>query len=143
MLTDLHPAFVSGFLFAVSWFIFADAAITANREPDPSNHFTFTMAIPGLFSFIAFVMINLTKPSNFHDAEPRERGLLFLGWVLALSSSIGALGICGEHFVGTGGTRLRSYPGVAIVLHTCLMALGAVALWWAKGDGSSGSNLQW
>jgi hypothetical protein len=141
LLSRLHPAFVAGALFAVAWFIFADAAIVANSEPDPQNHFTFTMAIPSIFSFIAFVIINMTKPSNFHDAHPRERGLLFCGWVLALSSSIGALGVCGARFVG-GSTRVHSYPGVALVLHSCLISVAAVSLWWAKGDAASDS-LQW
>ena len=139
----LHPAFVAGVLFSVAWFIFADAAIIANSEPDPKNHFTFTMAIPSIFSFIAFMTINLTKPSNFHDASPRERGLLFCGWVLALSSSVGAIGTCGAHFVGDG-TRVHSFPGAALVIHSCLISAAAVALWWAKGEGGSfGDDLQW
>ncbi len=141
ILSSLHPAFVSGVLFSAAWFTFADAAIMANHEPDPKNHFTFTMAIPSIFSFIAFVVINFTKPSHFHDAGPRARGLLFCGWVLALSSSVGALGVCGSHFVGDG-TRIHSFPGVALVLHSCLLAVAAVTLWWAKEDGMS-DNLQW
>ena len=139
----LHPAFVSGALFAAAWFTFADAAIVANSEPDPKNHFTFTMAIPSIFSFIAFVAINMTKPSNFNDASPRERGLLFCGWVLALSSSVGAAGVCGAHFVGEG-TRIHSFPGAALIIHTCLIAVAATALWWAKGEGVGfADDLQW
>lgn len=130
---------------ALSVFFVIDAAITANREVDAKDHFTFFLAIPIVFSFIGFGVVNVTKPSDFHDITTeaaKARGFLFIGWVVLLGSSVLALCQCYTHFVGEG-TREHPSVGVSLVIATGMLPLATVALWWSKGVVHSSDEFEW
>lgn len=144
-IAQLHPASISGALVSVAFFLFLDAVLTTNREQLVRNQFTFVMALPFIISIIGFVVVNVTKPGDFHDITTqaaKARGFLFLGWVLLFTASVVALCQCSAYFVGMG-TRDSVYPGAALVVVTCIMPVAAVALWWSKGTVSASEEFEW
>lgn len=134
-LLPVHPAALAGVLVAVSFFMWLDGVLQCNKEANADLHFSFIMSTPAIFTTLGFIAINVTRPADLvhHKNSGRAQGFLFFGWVLSLGSSIGALVICATHFVGDG-YRESTFPGIAIVAHSFLLPLAAVALWWSKGD---------
>lgn len=144
-LASIPPSALSGALVSGSFFLFLDSILTANREENPADHFTFVMAIPFIFSVISFVVINFTEPSNFHEltgSAAKARAFLFFGWMTSLGASVGSLAVCGTHFVGEG-TREHVSPAVSLVGASCLLPLAAVSLWWSKGTVSASEEYVW
>ena len=130
----MQPALISGVLFAVAWALLIDGACIAHREPKESNHFHFVLVIPAIFSMLAFMMMNCTSPSEmFPDPQPKAKAFFLLSWVLFLSSTLASLTIVGVSFVGTID-RQSVWPGVSLVVHSAVLPLASVALWFAKHE---------
>lgn len=143
----VHPAVVAGSLSSVMLFLFVDAVIIGSREILSHDQFTFTMALPLIFSIMGLVTVNMTQPADFHEyttEAAKSRGFLFAGWVMLLSATIIAWVQCVMNFVGEG-TRLSVFPGVAMVSVTTVAPLATVALWWSKGvvAGGTSDELEW
>lgn len=142
---QLHPAMISGALVSIAFFLFVDAVLTSRREALEQDRFTFVMAMPCIVSVVGFVVVNVTKPGDFHDITTqaaKARGFLFFGWVLLSTASVLALAQCSVNFVGMG-TREAVFPGVALVIVTCVIPIAAVALWWSKGTVSASEEFEW
>lgn len=145
VVAQMHPASISGALVSIAVFLFLDSIWTANREQLVHDQFTFVMALPCIISAIGFVVVNVTKPGDFHDITTqaaKARGFLFLGWVLLFTASVISLAQCSAYFVGMG-TRESVFPGIALVVVTCVMPVAAVALWWSKGTVSASEEFEW
>lgn len=146
---------LAGMLFAVAWFVLADGIILMRREEDAANRPTFVTFLPALTSLLGFIVVSMTSPQDVQEAKlalegeqgvaaslqgvVRSKPLMFLclGWFICLSSTVGAFCMVGVEFLGDNSTRFSSYPGIAIVLHSCYIPLVAVGMWYAKASDSS------
>jgi hypothetical protein len=132
---SITPGMVSGAVFAVSCFLLADAVAAAHKEVLPSDRLDFTYYLPAIFSILGFFSIAFTTPKGVSATggrqDPKEVGFFVAGWVILFSSTIGALVICGLSYVGPT-TKASSFPGIAMVMYTCFVALSSVAFWAGK-----------
>jgi hypothetical protein len=126
------PSFISGALFAASWFVFLDAVLYSNNAADEPNP-TFVSWVPGLLATVALAVVNLTSASSFAENTQGTMSSLMLasGWALALVSSAVALIMAAVHdmSVPAAGELASSRLGVAAVLQTSGLALASVAHW--------------
>ena len=128
---------LSGILFAVGIFLFADAVAVGGREILKSDRPDFLYWLPFVFAIIGFGAVSATSPKSVGQpaaADPKEAAFFVIGWCMIFGSTIGALVLCGTSYVGPTN-RHSGFPGVAIVVETCIIALAAVAFWVGKGGG--------
>jgi hypothetical protein len=145
---------VSGALFAASIVLFADGCAHSGMELYDEDKADFRYGFAGLVSYVGLLVVAMLSPERvlrsegapatgvgaLQGAHPfnKETLLFCFAWCLELSASIGALILCGMEYLEPS-TKASSFPGIAVVLQTCLVALSAAALWAGKlsDDGSS------
>ncbi|KAH8872244.1 Transmembrane protein [Schistosoma japonicum] len=118
---------ISGFLFALGWWIAIDAAVLyAENDALPNAYHT-----AGVFSTIAFILINSVPNGvlrdEFSDSHIGRRGgliCLFIAFSMAFSSIIAACWILFGGYVSAGKTPV--WPGVAILFQNLLICTSSI-----------------
>ncbi|VDP71436.1 unnamed protein product [Echinostoma caproni] len=122
---------VSGFIFALAWWILIDAASRYTHEEFPPAYHT-----AGVFGTIAFVLINLVPNSavsisllndDLSSSPGRRRAAffcLFFSFVMIFSCVVAACWILFGGYVAAGKTPV--WPGVAILMQNLLLCISSL-----------------
>jgi hypothetical protein len=106
--------YVSGFLFALGWWIFIDGAVYNAYKAQPDGHWQ-TLAvedwIPGILSTLALLIVNMIDRESLSADDSayvgthvamKARGFAFFGITMALGSLGGALAILSLKYIMPG-----------------------------------------
>ncbi|KAF8565389.1 hypothetical protein P879_03869 [Paragonimus westermani] len=118
---NLAVSVISGFVFALAWWLAIDAACVYAAEDFPGAYHTI-----GVFGTIAFVLANVI-PNHALREDYGERLIgrrcafvcLFVAFLMAFSCVIAALWVLFGAYVAAGKSTI--WPGVAILLQNLLL----------------------
>ncbi|TGZ74387.1 hypothetical protein CRM22_000970 [Opisthorchis felineus] len=123
---NLFVSILSGFVFALAWWIAIDAASIYSTDQLPGAYHT-----PGVFGTIAFVLVNMVPNSALQDdyGERRigRRGAffcLFFAFLVSFSCVIASCWILFGAYVAVGSSNV--WPGVAILLQNLLLCAASL-----------------
>ncbi|CAH8855168.1 unnamed protein product [Trichobilharzia szidati] len=126
---------ISGFLFALGWWIAIDAAVLfAEDNALPNAYHT-----AGVFSTIAFILVNSVPNGvlrdEFSDSRIGRRGALiclFVAFSMAFSSVIASCWILFGGYVAAG--KKPVWPGIAILLQNLLLCVSSMLFKFGRKD---------
>ncbi|CAH8559982.1 unnamed protein product [Heterobilharzia americana] len=126
---------ISGFLFALGWWIAIDAAVMyAEDNALPNAYHT-----AGVFCTISFILINSVPNGvlrdEYSDSRIGRRGALiclFIAFSMAFSSVIASCWILFGGYVSVGKKPI--WPGVAILLQNLLLCISSLLFKFGRKD---------
>ncbi|KIY62135.1 UPF0220-domain-containing protein [Cylindrobasidium torrendii FP15055 ss-10] len=137
--------YIAGALFALANWVFLDAAIlSAHMKPiwgdEVPVHVTFVDWVPGICSFIGFLIVNIIDKDRIRGDEGfgdsravwRARLFLFIGFAFMAGGLAGSICILVLKYVLGDYPEQFSYYGYANVTQNVAMMLAGVFLWIAQ-----------
>eukprot|EP00906_Rhabdomonas_costata_P026688 RCo038013 len=127
-------SYVSGALFAIAWWIFVDGKVTSSVK------YEFVMWLPGLLGTLGFVMINMTKPSDFNsessvfsqDTSVNAKVWFFFSILVSFVSIIAGIWIQVDKDDGSG----NQWAGVSLIFQTMFLLLSSLTFWFGRAEPS-------
>jgi len=140
--------YLAGVLFASAFWIFIDAAVlSAHAKPPPDSpydtvpvHVTFLDWVPGIFSIIGLITVNLINKDRLTGEGDysgdslvwRARLVLFLGFAMMAGGLAGSVCILVLKYIIHHYEERFTYYGYASVAENICLMLSASVLWLAQ-----------
>eukprot|EP01121_Diplochlamys_sp_Union-15-3_P019891 TRINITY_DN75_c0_g1_i4.p1 TRINITY_DN75_c0_g1~~TRINITY_DN75_c0_g1_i4.p1 ORF type:complete len:149 (+),score=23.77 TRINITY_DN75_c0_g1_i4:60-506(+) len=137
-------SYLSGVLFAISWWVWIDANAYHNTIKDPIR-ISFGHWVPGIVATIALVMINAVSWTDLQgfglgsiddDVQKRARIWLFVSFTVGFGCLIASIWLGIDHwFIPENrdkNDRYTIWPGVALILQNAFILLSAVLYRFSK-----------
>ncbi|KAJ3275742.1 hypothetical protein HDV01_007209 [Terramyces sp. JEL0728] len=143
--------YISGFLFALGWWLFIDGAVFNAYKYDPAQNMatlSFEDWLPGFLSTLALIIVNvidremlMADDSAFegNHVAMKARGCAFSGITMALGSVGGALAILSLKYIIPGLKGDAIYLGYCIAVQNVLIFASSMTLWFGRNSTEEGN----
>jgi|UniRef100_A0A7S4FR13 hypothetical protein len=128
------PSYLAGALFAVGWWFFVDGWVSFGKEHE--GKYKFVMWLPGLLGTFAFLMVNMTKPSELNQTsmfdETNANNVkiwFFFSILVSFASIIAAIWIT----VASEDLKEQQYSGVTLILQSISLLISSLVFWFGRG----------
>ncbi|KAJ3074952.1 hypothetical protein HDU98_009727 [Podochytrium sp. JEL0797] len=140
--------YVSGFLFAMAWWLFIDGLVFAStHNSDEMPAAKFEDWVPGILSTLSLIIVNLIDKDSLgaddfsysgDNVACKARACAFIGITMAMGALGGSFAILALKYLipGLGGEDI--YLGVMIALQNILIFVGSMTLWFGRNSGQDG-----
>jgi len=125
-------SYLSGFLYAVAWFLLIDAQVVSKSGPNPPNEMDFLNWLPSIFAAIGWVGINLVPPENLVPTSDHEHDMRIV-WFARIWTFVSMFVLFGSAVAGlaimikllTDQTKVFVFGKIVTMLHPMIAIISA------------------